>query len=177
MIDELPAQTTVLHDVRTTLADAARLYGPQKGATPDQVEELTRRFETMEVLRPYASLPGSGAAGGLGAALAALGGELVPGADFVLERIGFRERARAAALVVTGEGTVDETTLEGKAPVEALRLCVEERVRCVVFGGRVHVDQLSGAELHELGGGPDRAADALFALGRRLGEDLAHAVG
>jgi glycerate 2-kinase len=177
VIDGLPAQTTVLHDVRTTLADAARLYGPQKGATPDQVEELTHRLEAMPVLRPYASLPGSGAAGGLGAALAAFGGELVPGADFVLERIGFRERARVAALVVTGEGTVDGTTLEGKAPGEALRMCAEERIRCAVFGGRVLVDQLPGAELHELEGGPGRAADALFALGRQLGEDLAHAVG
>ena len=177
VIDRLPAQTTVLQDVRTTLPDAARLYGPQKGATPDQVEELTRRLEATAALRPYASLPGSGAAGGLGAALAALGGELVPGADFVLERTGFRERARAAALVVTGEGAVDETTLEGKAPGEALRVCVEEGVRCAVFGGRILVDELPGAELHELGGGPERAAEALFALGRQLGEDLAHAVG
>ena len=62
--------------------------------------------------------PGSGAAGGLGAALAALGAELVPGAAYVLEAVGFRERAAAADLVVTGEGTVDRTTFGGKAPGE-----------------------------------------------------------
>lgn len=177
VIDSLSAQATVLHDVRTTLPDAARLYGPQKGATPDQVGELARRLDVMAALKPFASLPGAGAAGGLGAALAALGAELVPGGPFVLQRIGFRERARRSDLVVTGEGTVDATTLEGKAPAEALRMCREERIRCAVFGGRVLLRELPGGELHELVGGPNRAPEALVALGRQLGDDVAHATG
>jgi glycerate kinase len=171
VLDSLPLQTTVLHDVRTTLVDAARLYGPQKGATPEEVAALERRLAAMDELRPYAELPGAGAAGGLGAALAALGGELTPGAAFVLERLGFRDAARRTELVVTGEGAVDLTTAEGKAPAEALRVCREERIRCAVFGGRIEAP-LPGAELHELSGRPERAAEDLTSLGERLGREL-----
>src|SRR5205823_4273626 len=78
-----------LCDVRNPLLGergAARAFGPQKGASPEQVEELERRLAAMDALRPYAELRGAGAAGGLGAAVAALGGELVSGAEFVPER-------------------------------------------------------------------------------------------
>src|SRR5664279_3388888 len=67
-LDRLPAPTTVLCDVQTTLYDAPRLFGPQKGATPEQVAELERRLRARADLAPYADLPGAGAAGGLGAA-------------------------------------------------------------------------------------------------------------
>jgi glycerate 2-kinase len=169
VLHELPAPTTVLCDTLAPLLDAPRLFGPQKGATPEQVELLARRFAAMEELRPYAELPGAGAAGGLGAALASLGAELVPGAQEVLSRLDFRARARGADLVVTGEGAVDETTLTGKAPGEALRVCREEGVRCIVFGGRVKVE-LAAAEVVALSGDPDRAAEDLLELGRRLGQ-------
>ena len=69
--------------------------------------------------------------------------------------------------MITGEGTVDATTLTGKAPGEALRICVDEGVRCVVFGGRVAVE-LRGAETVALSGDPARAANDLVALGERL---------
>ena len=164
---ELPAPTTVLCDALVPLRDAARRFAPQKGATPDQVELLERRLAAMTELAPYAELPGAGAAGGLGAALAALGAELVPGAREVLRRLGFRRRVRDADLVVTGEGAVDQTTLTGKAPGEALRVCREEGVRCVVFGGRVETE-LAGAEMVALSGDPARAAADLVALGERL---------
>ncbi|HXR12212.1 MAG TPA: glycerate kinase, partial [Gaiellaceae bacterium] len=88
VLHALPAPTTVLCDVQTTLYDAPRLYGPQKGATLEQVAELEARFRAIERLAPYAGLPGSGAAGGLGAALASLGAELVPGAATVLDLLG-----------------------------------------------------------------------------------------
>jgi glycerate 2-kinase len=151
---------------------AARAFGPQKGATPELVEELERRLAAMEELRPYAELPGAGAAGGLGAALAALGAELVSGAELVLELIGFRAQLPGAALVITGEGTVDRSTTEGKAPGEVLRVCREEGVGCVLFGGRV-VEAPEGVEVHELPSGPERAANDLVALGRLLGGELA----
>jgi hypothetical protein len=64
---------------------------------------------------------------------------------------------------------VDETTLTGKAPGEALRVCREEGVRCIVFGGRVKVE-LAAAEVVALSGDPDRAAEDLLELGRRLGQ-------
>jgi glycerate 2-kinase len=170
VVDRLPVPTRVACDVRNPLLGArgaARAYGPQKGASPGAVEELERRLAADEALRPYAELPGAGAAGGLGAALAALGGELVAGAPLVLETLRFRERARGAGLVVTGEGSVDATTSEGKAPGEAARIAREEGVRCVVFGGTV-VEPLAGADCVPLSGHPDRAARDLVQLGARL---------
>jgi glycerate kinase len=157
-------------DVRNPLLGergAARAFGPQKGATPEVVEELERRLAGMAVLEPYRDLPGAGAAGGLGAALAALGAELVSGAELVLDTVAFREAAHTADLVVTGEGAVDRSTFEGKAPGEVVRICREERVRCVLFGGRV-VEAPADVDVRELSGDPARAAQDLTALGASL---------
>ena len=165
VLDKLPAPTMVLYDVRATLLEAPRLFGPQKGALADDVLELEQRFLLLDHAHSLAKLPGGGAAGGLGAALASLGAELVPGALYVLEAIGFQERAAAADLVVTGEGTVDRTTFEGKAPGEALRICEELGVPCVLFGGRVE----DGVEGVALSGEPSRAAHDLEELGLSLG--------
>jgi glycerate kinase len=170
VVTALPVRTRVACDVTAPLLGergAARAFGPQKGASPDAVEELERRLAAMPELAPYATLPGAGAAGGLGAALAALRAELVPGAELVLELVGFRGRLARADLVVTGEGTVDRTTADGKAPAVVLQVCREHRVRCAVFGGRV-VEPLPGAESYELSGRPESAADDLTALGERL---------
>jgi len=167
VLDALPAPTTVLCDALVPLRDAALRFAPQKGATPEQVELLERRLAAMTELAPYAELPGAGAAGGLGAGLASLGATLVSGGREVLERLGFRERVRNATLVVTGEGTVDATSTTGKAPVEALHVCIDEGTRCVVFGGRILVD-IPGAEMVTLSGDPARSADDLVALGKRL---------
>jgi glycerate kinase len=164
-LDALPGPTTVLCDVRATLLEAPRLFGPQKGALADDVLELEGRFALLDHSQSLAKLPGAGAAGGLGAALASLGAELVPGAPYVLEAIGFRERAAAAELVVTGEGTVDRTTFDGKAPGEAMRVCEELGVRCVLFAGRVE----GGIEALALSGDPARAAQDLEELGLSLG--------
>ena len=149
VLDALPAPTTVLCDVQTTLYDAPRLFGPQKGATPEQVVELERRFRSLDALAPFAALPGSGAAGGLGAALASLGAELVPGAATILDLLGFDPPRYD--LVVTGEGRVDATTAEGKAPAEVARRCSAAGVPCVVFGGVV-TEPLAGAETVALSG-------------------------
>ena len=119
----------------------------------------------MEELASFAGLPGAGAAGGLGAALAALGAELVPGAALVLDTAGFD--ATGFDLVVTGEGRVDRTTTTGKAPGEVARRCSEAGVRCVVFGGVVD-EPLDGVETVALSGDPGRARDDLVELGERL---------
>jgi glycerate 2-kinase len=162
----LPAPTVVLCDVQTTLYDAPRLFGPQKGATPEQVVELEARFRADRRLAPFAALAGSGAAGGLGAALASLGAELVPGAAAVLDLLDFDPGAHS--LVVTGEGRVDATTPEGKAPAEVARRCAAAGVPCVVFGGLVDAP-LPDVETVALSGDPARAHDDLVELGRRLG--------
>jgi glycerate kinase len=121
----------------------------------------------MDEIRPYADVPGAGAAGGLGAALAALGAELVPGAAAVLDLLGFDRRLTGCDLVVTGEGQIDETTAEGKAPGEVAARCAAAGVRCVVFGGRV-LTSVEGAETVALSGDPDRAEEDLVELGRSL---------
>ena len=169
VLDRLPGPTRVLCDVATTLYDAPRLFGPQKGATPEQVAELEARFRVDDRLAPVASLPGAGAAGGLGAALALLGAELVPGAEVVLDLLGFDPGPYD--LVVTGEGTVDKTTWEGKAPAAVARRCAAAGVRCVVFGGRVETEtdpEGLSLQLEALSGDPTRARDDLEKLGERL---------
>jgi glycerate 2-kinase len=166
VLGELPP-TRVLCDVRTRLDDAARVFGPQKGASPEDVAVLEARLAALGRLRPYAELPGSGAAGGLGAALASLGAELVEGAAAVLDLVGFDDALAACDLVVTGEGAVDATTFEGKAPGEVAARARAAGVRCVVFGGRVEVE-IEGAETVALSGDPARAREDLVELGRRL---------
>jgi glycerate kinase len=171
VLDVLPCPTTVLCDVRTTLYDAPRTFGPQKGASPDQVLELERRFRANTRLAPFAALPGSGAAGGLGAALASLGAQLVPGAPAILDLVGFDPDGYD--LVVTGEGRVDATTAAGKVAAEVAR----RAPRCVVFGGVVDVPLPAPADTVELSGDPSLARSDLVELGRRLGLRLLDASG
>jgi glycerate kinase len=166
VLHELPAPTTVLCDVQTTLYDAPRMFGPQKGARAADVAELELTFRSDARLAPFASIPGSGAAGGLGAALASLGARLVPGAAAVLDLLDVD--VSRYALVVTGEGRVDETTAAGKAPAEVARRCATAGIPCVVFGGVVRTP-LTGAETVALSGDPRRAQGDLAALGRSLG--------
>jgi glycerate kinase len=107
-------------DVRTTFVDAARVFAPQKGATPAQVALLTRRLSRLvDVYREdfgvdVAPLIGGGAAGGLGGGLAAAGAELVSGFDLVADELGLAERIDAADVVITGEGFLDEESFDGK---------------------------------------------------------------
>ena len=174
VVRDFPVPVRVACDVRNPLLGprgAAYAFGPQKGASAQQVAELESRLAARRDLAPFAAVPGAGAAGGMGAAVAAAGAELVPGAQLVLELIRFRERVRSAALVVTGEGTVDRTTLEGKAPGAALQVCRETGIRCAVFGGRV-LERPRDAELYELSGDPGRAREDLVELGGRLARAL-----
>jgi glycerate 2-kinase len=167
VLEELPVPTRAACDVRAKLLDAVWIFAPQKGATPEQLPELERRLLGTAALQPYRDMPGSGAAGGLGAALASLGAQLVEGAPLVLELIGFRKRLRGAELVITGEGTVDRSTWMGKAPEAVLRTCRDRGVRCVIFGGRM-LDAPADVEFYELSGDPARARDDLVDLGERL---------
>jgi glycerate kinase len=160
VLSELPASTLAACDVDVPLSDAVRLFAAQKGATAEQLPELEAR---LAPLAAYADLPGAGAAGGLGAAFASLGAELRPGAPMILDLLRFD--ASSYDLVVTGEGTVDATTVRGKAPGEVARRCREAGVQCVVFGGRV-VEPVPGADTVALSGDRARASDDLRRLGR-----------
>lgn len=114
------AEVTVACDVTTRFLDAARVYGPQKGASGAQVDLLTRRLERLA--QDYSArtgmdvtgIEGGGAAGGLAGGLAAIGARLEPGFDVVAGAAGLEEELDGAALVVTGEGRLDLTSLEGK---------------------------------------------------------------
>jgi glycerate kinase len=154
-------------DVRAPLLDAVWVFAEQKGARREQLPELERRLVANRALEQFREFPGAGAAGGLGAALASLGAELVEGAPLVLELIEFRKRLRGADLVVTGEGTIDRSTWMGKAPSAVLRTCEDAGVRCAVFGGKV-VERPPGVEIYELSGDPARAREDLVELGARL---------
>jgi len=154
-----------MHGVRFTVAGdvdnpltgphgAAAVYGPQKGTTPEQVQVLDRALAHWAGLVAsagddgsagpadgWAEAPGAGAAGGVGfAALALLDAELRPGIDLVLDLVGFHEHVRNADLVVTGEGTLDEQTLRGKAPVGVAAAAGRVGVPVVAVCGRRRLD-------------------------------------
>jgi glycerate 2-kinase len=93
----------------------------------------------------------------------------MPGASTALDLVGLE--VRGYDLVVTGEGRVDATTAEGKAPAEVVRRCSDAGVPCVVFGGVV-TEPLAGVETVALSGDPTRATEDLVELGRRLGARL-----
>jgi glycerate 2-kinase len=122
---------------------AAAAYGPQKGASPDDVavldRALTRWADVVAGLcgADHRDVPGAGAAGGVGfAALALLGAELRPGIDLVLDLVGFDDRLQRSVLVVTGEGSLDEQSLHGKAPIGVARRAVASGVPVVAVCGR-----------------------------------------
>ncbi|TWP51181.1 glycerate kinase [Lentzea tibetensis] len=96
---------------------AAAVYGPQKGATPEQVDVLEERLTRFSRRAPeLVDVPGAGAAGGIGFAALLLGATRRPGIEVVLELVGFAEAVDGARLVITGEGSLDEQTRHGKAP-------------------------------------------------------------
>jgi glycerate kinase len=140
-------RVVALTDVHTPLVGpegAAPLFAPQKGASPADVKLLATGLERLAAAmaghgRPeLATLPGGGAAGGLGAGLVFFAkAELVPGAAWVLDRVGFDAALAKADLVITGEGVFDRTSLLGKATGEVLRRAQVARKRSAVVAGRV----------------------------------------
>jgi len=118
---------------------AARVYAPQKGASPADVavlESALRRWAAA--LDPDAArLPGAGAAGGIGyAALTVLAAQRRPGIDVLLGLVGFADKLAGARLVVTGEGSLDEQTLHGKAPAGVAAVARSAGVPVVAVCGR-----------------------------------------
>jgi glycerate kinase len=140
------AVLTVAADVDSPLLGphgAAEVFGPQKGASPTQVSELAsglRRWAAVVAAATGEDLsgrPGTGAAGGVGfAAQAVLGATARPGTALVLEMAGLDAALAGAALVVTGEGALDEQSLAGKAPVGVARAAARHGVPVVAVAGR-----------------------------------------
>ena len=142
----------VLCDVRTPFEDAPRVFGPQKGAGPEQVRQLLRRLQALarRLPRDPRGVPMTGAAGGLAGGLwAAFGAELVPGAAFVLDAVGFDARMRRARAVVTGEGKLDSQSLVGKAVSEVATRARQAGVPCHAVVGTRELDDF-GARILDL---------------------------
>jgi glycerate kinase len=138
---------TVACDVDTLFLDAARVFGPQKGASAAQVALLTRRLEKLaDQYRTrtgvdVTALPGAGAAGGLAGGLAAIGAQLVPGFDAVAEAVGLETLLDDTALVVTGEGKVDASSLAGKVVGGVLEWAADAGVEhAAVIAGQITDD-------------------------------------
>ncbi|MCT1434487.1 MULTISPECIES: glycerate kinase [Dietzia] len=152
---------------------AARVYGPQKGAIPDQLDELEAGLTRLvRVLRAQGldvdpDAPGSGAAGGVGfIARELLGASLDPGFEVLGTLTGLEDVLSAADLVITGEGRLDDQTMHGKTPMGVAALCRSHAVPVVAVCGRLDL-------------GADRVAEAGFAAAAALTErepDLARSI-
>lgn len=140
---------------------ASAVFGPQKGATKDMVMRLDANLALFAAVInrdlgvDVATAPGSGAAGGMGAALLALGGRLAPGIEIVLDAIGFETIVRDADLIITGEGRMDRQTFSGKTPHGVARIakCLRKPVIAIVGG---LAGDLNLARVHGI--------DAVFAI-------------
>jgi glycerate 2-kinase len=136
----------VLCDVRTPFEDAARVFGPQKGADAEMVRRLSERLDSLArgFRRDPRGEPMTGCAGGLSGGLwAQRGARLNEGPAFVLGALGFDERMRGAAFVVTGEGRIDEQTLQGKLVGEVATRCRQGGVPCHGIVGKIDLDPFS----------------------------------
>jgi glycerate kinase len=149
----LPLPVEVACDVEARFLDAADVFAPQKGATPEQVRVLRERLAQLDV----PDLAGAGAAGGLAGGLAAIGARLVPGFDLVADRLGFQARLAETDLVVTGEGQLDATSFTGKVVGRVLERAEAAGIESLVIAGDVarnsRIDALSLVGSY----GPERA--------------------
>ncbi|MFA4926890.1 MAG: glycerate kinase [Patulibacter sp.] len=166
---------SVVCDVETPWEDAPRVFGPQKGADPATVRRLEARLDALADRAPRdpRGVPRTGAAGGLAGGLWAFReAELLPGAAYVLDAVGFDAPLAQATLVVTGEGGLDEQTFADKAVGEVARRAGRAGVPCVAVVGRTRLSAVRAREL-----GLDRVIEAptlgeLRDAGREIAADL-----
>ena len=165
----LAVEFLVACDVDTLFTDAAKVFAPQKGATPAQVGMLTGRLEQLaqRYKRDYginvARMPGSGAAGGLAGGLAALGAKLIPGFDIVAEENGFDEAIKEHDLVITGEGLLDDTSFDGKVVGSVFDYAQDAKKRTLAIVG--DIDEAMDASL--------RAEIETISITEMFGADMA----
>ncbi len=174
-------------DVETTFVDAARVFGPQKGASPAQVDLLTRRLERLadDYLAARGinirDIPGGGAAGGLAGGLASIGATITSGFGLIAEEVGLFDAIEGATLVITGEGYCDEESFDGKVVGGVCALAAEHEVPVIVLAGDIEPNLVvpekfrgAGVELISLTQrfGPDRSLADPISLIRLLSNDL-----
>ena len=146
------ARIVCLCDVRTPFERAAEVFGPQKGADPATVKQLTKRLNDFAQTLPRdpRGQPMTGCAGGLSGGLwAQYGAALEPGAAFVLDALDFDARMRAARAVITGEGKIDEQTLQGKIAGEIATRARQAGVPCFAIVGTRELEAF-GARMLDL---------------------------
>src|SRR3984893_964130 len=160
---------------------ATRVFGPQKGATEDRLEMLERSLTKLadvvagDLKVDFRDQPGAGAAGGLGFGLMSFCSAVIqPGFDVVAEAIGLESKMKDVDLVITGEGSLDRQTLEGKAPAGVAKLARKLGKRIFAIVGRASEDQQAGAifdRVYELGGSIPQAPELLRERARELAAD------
>jgi len=166
------ARLEVLCDVRTPFEDAARAFGPQKGAGPEAVARLKKRLDALaeRLPRDPRGIEMTGCAGGLSGGLwAAFGAELRAGAAAVLDAVGFDARLARAAAVISGEGRLDATSLSGKLIGEVAARCRAAERPLHLLAGEIALDEWTVGNLG--------AASAVIASTRSEIEAAAAAIG
>jgi glycerate 2-kinase len=162
---------SVLCDVRTPFEEAARVFGPQKGADEALVRKLSERLQQQAagMRRDPRGEPMTGAAGGLSGALwANHGARLEDGAAFVLGALGFDERMRESAFVVTGEGRIDNQTVQGKLVGEVATRCRQAGVPCHGIVGQIDLEPFAERILDFASLTEATTLEEMVAAGRRL---------
>lgn len=181
---------TVAGDVTSPLlglTGAAAVFGPQKGATATQVAQLDAGLENLadaftrsgiEAAKSYAHAAGSGAAGGIGFAAMLLGASTVSGAEYFLDLLGFDHHVVDADVVITGEGRLDDQTLQGKLPAAVALRAASTPVVAVV--GRNDLDPSAATPFADIlavadytdddtSRDPQRTAELLQHIGNQIG--------
>ena len=151
-LDNRLSETKVLiaSDVSNPLCGsqgASRIYGPQKGATPEVIEELDESLAYFagiikrDLNKDVKDIPGAGAAGGLGAGLIAfLDAELRPGIEIIIEIVKLEQAIQDADLVITGEGKIDSQTIYGKAPIGVAKIAKKYNVPVIAVAAIIGDD-------------------------------------
>ena len=151
-LDNRLSETKVLiaSDVSNPLCGpkgASRVYGPQKGATPEMIKKLDESLAYFaeiikrDLNKDVKDIPGAGAAGGLGASLIAfLDAELRPGIEIIIEIVKLEQAIKDAALVITGEGKIDSQTIYGKAPIGVAKIAKKYNIPVIAVAAIISDD-------------------------------------
>lgn len=186
-VDLIDVDFIVASDVTNTLtgpAGAAAVFGPQKGATTEDIRTLDAGLAALVRAAQRSgwpdgmeSAPGAGAAGGCGYAAMLLGGTVTSGAEHFLDLLGFDDQLRACDLVITGEGRLDHQTLSGKLPAAVAARSAPTPVIAVVgrndlgkhFAPFDDVHAVADLTEADTASDPSRTASLLRQIGRQIG--------